>query len=350
MSKKIKIEDLYNFCVEVMLKEGFSREQAEISAEVLTTTDAFGVHSHGTRNLHNYFRKARLGGIGRDLEPEIIKEGGDFALIDANAVIGMVPAYKAMKLAIEKAKDNAITCVTVKNASHFGAAGYYALMAAKEGMIGMTFTCGDRNTTVPGGRGAIIGNNPLAYAIPTDKHQPIFMDIAFSTVAALKIVQAQNEGRTIPDTWLADENGIPTTDPSGFPDKAALLPMSAHKGYGLSMMSDFLTSVLSGGAMVMDIHSWLYYLEEKNNVAHTFIAIDVSKFIDKDEFKKRADKYIDYLHNSPKAAGSDKIYYPGEIEWGRYENAKTNGLALPPDTVESLEGLSLEMGIPLNWL
>ena len=341
--------DLKDFCRRVLLKEGMKEDYAEITAEVLSETDCFGTHSHGTKNLHNYIRKIRAGGMELNASPEVLAEGQGYAVMDAHAAIGMVPAFQAMELAVRKARDTGIAAVVVRKASHFGAAGYYAVMAAKKDKIGLVFSNVDANMTIPGAICKVLGNNPLAYGVPAGSYPPVFLDIAMSTVASLKVIQARKDGRSIPDTWIIDGEGLPTTDPGRYPDVGAMQPMAGHKGYGLALMVEILTGVLSGGAIMSEVPSWLFKMEEPNNVSHMFIAVDISKFMDIDLFKRRMDALVDSLHSAPKAKNADRIYYPGEMEWDRYKAAKGKGLTLPGDVVEALEGLQEESGIAIMW-
>ncbi|MDD3840659.1 MAG: Ldh family oxidoreductase [Clostridia bacterium] len=347
--KIIYLKYLKEFCEQALMKEGMKEENAQITAQVLSETDAYGIHTHGTKNLHNYIRKMRAGGIDIHANPEILSEGSAYALIDGNSAIGMVPAYKAMKLAIKKARDCGIACAVVRNGSHFGAAGYYANMAAKENMIGLVFSNVDANMTIPGAKDKVMGNNPIAYSVPAGCYSPVFLDIAMSTVASLKVIQARKDGRCIPDTWITDEDGLPTTDPSHYPDVGAMQPMAGHKGYGIALMVEILTGVLSGGGIMKQVPSWLFSMEKKNNVSHMCIVIDISKFMDPDLFNKRMESVVKYLHCTPKAKGTERIYYPGEMEWERYEEAMNKGIVLPKDVEEALIGLQEESGIPINW-
>ncbi|MFW5714148.1 MAG: Ldh family oxidoreductase, partial [Brevefilum sp.] len=344
-SRKIELSELKSFCTQSLVKAGMPEDYAQITAEVLAETDAYGTHSHGTVNLGNYIKKAAVGGLDITAEPTIIKDGPAFAIMDAQNSMGMVPSYKAMELACEKAKQTGIALVTVKNSTHFGAAGYYANMAALKGMLGLAMSNVDPNMTAPGARGMLIGNNPLSYAAPASTTPTIFLDIALSNVASLKVVKARKEGKSIPDTWVVDKDGLPTTDPSHYPEEGAVQPMAAHKGYGLAVMVELMTGALSGGGMSMlgDIVSWLFEIEAPNKVCHTFIAIDVEQFVGKKAFIERADAMAKALRSAPKAKGSEQIYTPGEIEWNNYNEAQ-DGLELPANVVESLEDLSFEMG------
>ena len=196
----------------------------------------------------------------------------------------------------------------------------------------------------------VIGNNPFAYAAPSTKTPTVFLDIAMSNVASLKVVKARKEGKSIPETWIVDKDGIPTTDPSHYPEEGAMQPMAAHKGYGLAVMIDMLTGGLSDGNMSMlNIVSWLFEMEKPNRVSHTFIAIDIEQFVGKEAFIKKIDKMGDALHNAPKAKGSERIYLPGEMEWENHKKAE-EGLALPPNVVEALETLHDQSGVEIKWM
>ena len=224
-------------------------------------------------------------------------------------------------------------------------------MAARRGMLGISLSNVDPNMTVPGARGMLIGNNPLAYAAPALSNPSMFLDIAMSNVASLKVVQARKDGLSIPDSWIVDGEGLTTTDPSRYPEEGAMQPMAAHKGYGLAVLVELLTGVLSGGAMSMmgDIVSWCFELEKPNKVCHAFIAIDVDKFVGGEEFAKRTEAMAEKLRSAPKAKGKDRIFTPGEMEWERHGRAMQDAIELPPDVADALEGLQQENGITINW-
>jgi LDH2 family malate/lactate/ureidoglycolate dehydrogenase len=172
-----------------------------------------------------------------------------------------------------------------------------------------------------------------------------------SNVASLKVVQAKKDGRQIPDTWIVDKDGMPTTDPSRYPDEGAMQPMAAHKGYGLAIMVDVLTGLLAGSSSSMsgEIVSWCVEKEKPNTVSHTFIAVD-PKLFSGGEMSGRVEEMAGTLRAAPKAKGAERIYTPGEIEWGRHADAEQNGIDLPADVEGSLNGLAQELGIKLPVL
>lgn len=350
MSNRISVKTFKDFCAACCEHEGMSAADAKITAEVLCETDLFGTNSHGTKNLFGYVKKQRAGGMDFKAQPEIVKQGPSYALMDAHSCMGMVAGYRAMKLAITKAEKTGVALVAVKNSTHFGAAGYYANLAAKAGMVGISFSNVDPNMTVPGARGMILGNNPFSYASPTGDGKSIFLDIAMSNVASLKVIQAKKDGQKVPDTWIVDKDGLPTTDPSHYPDEGAMQPMAAHKGYGLAVMVELLTGALTGGGIgsAGEIKSWCFSPETPNNVCHTFIAIDVEKFCGKEVYQSRSETLVNALHETPKAKGKDRVYLPGEIEWEKHSKW-AEVVELPDAVAQSLKEMSAELNIPLKW-
>ena len=346
---KIHISDLKNFCREALCRAGMDAGEAAMAADVLTETDAYGLHTHGSKNLSGYLHKAAVGGLDLHGKFEIVAEGPAFAVADAHDALGMVTSCKAMQLACDKAAQSGIAIVTVRHSCHFGAASYYVNMAAKRGMIGLAMSNVDPNMTIPGAKGMVLGNDPVAYAAPSVSQPSVFLDIALSNVASLKVVQARKDGRQIPSTWIVDKDGLPTTDPSHYPEEGAMQPMAAHKGYGLAIMVELLTGILSGGCTSMggDIVSWCFELDKPNNVCHTFIAIDPTKFLGAEKVSDRVEDMAGILRAAPKAKGATRIYTPGEIEWTKHHVVDEEGFTIPADVEASLQQLAELSGIAL---
>ena len=346
---KIKLDELKKFAVETLLKAGVSEEDAKTTAEVLITTDTFGVLTHGTKNLHQYILKMQAGGLDAKAVPTVMGEGPSWAIINGNKAIGMVSACKAMNLAVKKAKETGIAYVGVKNSCHFGAAGYYANLAASQGLIGISMSNADPVIAVPNGCKKAIGTNPFSFAAPLGNGKSVFLDIALSNVAALKVIMAQEKCQAIPDTWLVDEDGLPTTDAAKFPKEASLQPMAAHKGYGLAVLVEILASVITGAGLLSEIASWNLDLSSVNNAGHAFIAIDVSKMIPFDIFTQRINQMASELKNGPKARGAETIFLPGEMEWDKRSAALESGeLEITDAMAESYRQLSELTGVSIN--
>lgn len=349
MPIKVSVKDLENFVIEAMRRYGINGDDARLSAQILVTTDTWGVHTHGTRQLRPLLKNFPIGRLDAKAKSEVAREGAAWALVDGHHAMPFVTAYNAMKLAVEKAKSAGIGYVSVMNTSHFGAAGYYANIAAEQKMIGIAMCNADANMVIPGAKGKVLGTNPIAYAIPAGKSKPVFFDIATSAAAANKVIRARLLGQTIPDGWLVNAEGEPTTDPNGFPESGALMPMAGHKGYGFALLIEVLAGVMSGARLTSDQPSWVPNVPGNPpglvNQGQTFIAIDAGVMISPENFDERMDWLVDYIHDVPKAKGSDRIYLPGEMEWEKREKALAEGITLPPDVVDYLKGLAEDTGI-----
>lgn len=348
-STRIFIEELEAFCVEAMRYYGIREADAQLTAHILVMTDTWGVHTHGTRQLRPLLRNFPIGRLDANATAEVVNEGAAWALVDGHHSLPFVTAQRAMDIAIEKAKTCGIGFVSVFHTSHFGAAGNYAVQAAQAGMIGLAMCNADPTMTVPGARGKVLGTNPIAYAIPGGTRPSVFMDIATSAVAANKVIRAKLLGEAIPSGWLVDDAGLPTTDPRGFPEQGALMPMAAHKGYGFALLVEVLAGVMSGAALTSNQPSWIpNMLNDSPGFAdqgQMFIAIDAGATLPQDTFNERMTWLVDYLHDVPKASDHSRVYLPGEIEWEKRANALAYGMILPPDVIDSLNGLAEDTGM-----
>jgi LDH2 family malate/lactate/ureidoglycolate dehydrogenase len=345
MQSYIKVDNLTRFCEEVLLKEGLKPEQAKTIADVLVMTDTWGTFSHGTGALLNYIRAMRAGGIEPSATPEVVTDGPSWAIIDGHSGMGMPSCCMAMNLAIEKARSCTIAWVGVRNSSHFGAAGFYANMAAQENMIGIAMSAADPNMVIPGARGHIIGNNPLAYAVPAGKEHPILLDIALSATAFGKIMGMKTLRQPIPPNWITDEDGLTTTSLENWPATGSLMPMAGHKGYGLAILVEVLAGLLAGGAILSEMKSWVNNPAEKAHLGQAFIAINAGAILPFQNFELRVEEMIHQLRSAPKAKGSDRTFVPGEIEWEKRENSLKLGVPLPESIVASLHSAGRECGI-----
>lgn len=342
----IPVDDLRAFCLEALAKAGVDEPDARTTADVLVTTDTWGVHTHGVKALGGYVRRLRAGGIRARARPAVVSEGPGWATIDGDSGLGMVVSVVAMGVAIKKAKACGIGYAGVRNSCHFGAAGYYAALASQQDMIGLAMANDAPSVTAPGAQGRVIGSNPFAYAVPTGEGDPILLDMATSTVAGGKVVAAHSQGHSIPKGWLVDDEGLSTTDPAAFLRGTALTPMAGHKGYGLALMIESLAGVLTGAALTRHVLSWIAD-DPARPTGHgaAFVAIDIAAMMPVDEFKRRADELCREIRDAPRAAGSDRIYLPGEIEWERRRTALAEGIVLPEDVLLSLAVLAKELQI-----
>jgi LDH2 family malate/lactate/ureidoglycolate dehydrogenase len=347
-SEIVSYSNLHRFTCDALRRAGLPEADAVTGADVLATTDAWGVFTHGTKSLAGYLRRLKAGGLRAQGSPRIVAEGGGWATVDGDSSLGMVASVFAMQTAIAKARQQGIAYVGVRNSCHFGAAGYYAWLAAREGLIGIAMANDIPSVAAPGSRGAITGSNPLAYAVPAGNRRPMLLDISTATVAGGKVYAAKARGEPIPGNWIIDATGRPTTDLSGFPNSCTLLPMAGHKGYGLSLLIETLSGILSGAAVTWGVRSWAH----DDATLHTlhgaaFLAIDVKCIMPPEEFARKVEALIDEIHNSPRADGVERLLVPGELEWERHDRAMKEGIPLPADVAENLKAAAALAG--LDW-
>lgn len=333
------------FCRNACVKAGLKEAAAEATAHFLVRTDMFGIRTHGTLNVLPYLRKVQAGGIEKDAEPELVAEGPAWAVIDGHNGMGYYNAAKAIELGVQKAKATGLSYIVVRNSSHYGASGAYAVEGAEQGFITLTATNVGKTMTVPGGRGRIIGNAPFSYAVPAGKKHPIvFLDVATSNAAGMKVNRARVAGQKVPEGWIVDENGLPTTDPN---TNWALYPLGGHKGYGIAFFIEVLSSIIGNGN-ILDTPMWDKDPATVCPYSHCFFFIDTKAIMDLDLFSDRMDRAVEEIANSPKAAGCDHIYMPGEMEWDRYKKAEEDGLELPDDIERNARELAAWLDLDLE--
>ncbi len=263
--------------------------------------------------------------------------------------VGVLIGIYAMQRAIAKAQTAGISYVGVRNGGHFAAAGYYSLLAAKAGLIGISVANDTPSVVAPGAQKAVVGTNPFAYAIPASRHPPLLLDMAISTVAGGKIYQARMLGKPIQGDWIVGPDGMPTTNAELYPEKAALLPFGGYKGFGLALLIETLAGPLSGAAMTFGIGSWMAVgADQPTFHGAAFIAIDPAVFGPREAFLERIDKLIDEIHAAPTVAGMNHIRVPGEREFENQQRAQRQSIELLPDVAQNVRLAAEMVGLQIS--
>lgn len=310
----VNLNEIKTRVYNIFTKAGLTAEDAQIITDILTDAQMKGLYTHGYVRVKKYVDCIKAGGIAPEGNPEIITDTPSWASLDGKGGLGIIIAYKAAKLAIEKAKATSVGIVNIRGSHHLGAVGYYAAMCADEGMFSMAMSNGDAMLAATGSRQSNIGNNPFAYAVPAGKYDKILYDVAISLGSDMKIIQMQEEGRPVPDGWMIDKNGKPSNTPSDYLAGGVLLPFGGYKGYGLALMVETFAAVLSGAAMTHNVHAWNKTPGACGDVGHFIMALDISRMGDPEAYAKRVESLIDEIKASELAEGADQIYYPGEKE------------------------------------
>ncbi|MEM1713302.1 MAG: Ldh family oxidoreductase [Desulfurococcaceae archaeon] len=323
---------LRDYVSEVFRALGVTREHAEITADVLVTADLMGIESHGVQRLKRYTIGIKIGSVNTEAKVEVVKETPTTALIDGGGSLGQVVSYKATKTAIEKAKANGISVVGVRNSHHFGIAGYYALQAVKENMIGIVMTNSEPLISYTHTIGRNIGTNPIAVGFPTRTPPPILFDAATSIVPIGKIEVYAKQGKKMPLGWASTPDGKLTDNPKEVLEKkGSLLPLGGfgeefggHKGSGLALIVDVLCGVLTGA----NYGKFVKHTTEKEpaNVGHFMIVINIDKLSSLDYFLERIEEYKRYIKNLNKISPNVDVWLPGDKAWLTMETRKKIGI------------------------
>lgn len=348
-----RVEHLQDYVVRFFTKFNVPEEDAKIAADVLTSADLRGVDSHGVIRLDTYYgTRLRKGLIDPKSPITVLNETAATLALDGGAGLGQVVGYRAMSRCIEKARESGACMVTVRNSNHYGIAGYYAMMALPHDMIGISFTNSQPLVAPTYGRTAILGTNPIAVAAPAGTHRPYVLDMATSIVPIGRITVFHKAGKPIPEGWGVDKDGLVTTDPFAVLNGGALMAlggtdiMRGYKGYGLSLMVDIFSGVLSGSSFGKDVGR--PNTNQPADVGHFFAAIRIDAFRPVEEFKRDMDALLGQLINAPKAAGADRIYIHGEKEFELAERNSKEGVPLMKEVVDSLKEVGEKNGVPFD--
>jgi LDH2 family malate/lactate/ureidoglycolate dehydrogenase len=322
---------------------GIRREDAEVVAADLVAADLEGVASHGVMLLPMYVDRIVKGSVSRSSAGEVVSDRGSAIVIDAGNALGQLTARQAVRLAVARAREIGLAAVTVRNGFHFGTAGRYARMMAAENCVGIVLSNTRPLMPAPGGAQALVGNNPIAIALPSAGDFPVEADMALSATAMGKIRLAAAAGQSIPADWAIDADGRPTTDPAAA-IKGMLLPAAGPKGFGLAFVVDLLCGGLSDGAVGSEVRPLYGDPAEPYRCAHFFLAIHAGHFVAGDRFAERVRDQAARVSASKRSPGVDRVYAPGELVWAT-RRASAGVCRLDAQTVKSLVETADRVGL-----
>ena len=330
---------------DILTKLGMREEDARDAAEVFVRTSLRGTDSHGIRLLPTYARRIEEGGIKAKPEVKILKESDSAALWDGDHGLGQLLSRRAMEEAIGKSKRVGIGLVTIRHGNHFGAAGYYALLAAEADCAGLATSNTIAAMAIYGGKERAVGNNPLALGVPAGKHPPLILDMATSVVSWGQVRNYLLAGKNIPVGWALSKTGEPTDNPEVALDRGVVLPSGGPKGSGMAILIDCLSGILSGGASRKEVGSIFADFSQPEDSSQTFLAINIDFFVPIDEFKARVDKLAEELKRTTPAEGVKEIRLPGERRAEEEKLRRRLGIPLDPETITALKEWAEKLGI-----
>ena len=348
-----------DFMTAVFEKMGVPTEDARLCADVLLESDRSGIESHGCNRFKPiYIDRIKSGILNPVTKIDILKETPTTAVLDANDGMGMVASKKAMDMCIEKAHKYGMGMVAVRNSSHYGIAGYWTGLAAKENMIGISGTNARPSVAPTFGVENMLGTNPLSFSMPTDEPFPFTLDCATSVIQNGKIEYYARINHDTPKGLVISREGEELTDSAEILKKirsqqAALAPLGGfgettggYKGYGYSTVVEILSAALQSGLFLKALDG----KDEEGKIrpyhlGHFFIAIDTEAFMGAEAFKKTCGDILRDLRGSEKAPGQERIYTAGEKEYDVWMYRKDKGVPVTEAVQKEFIGLRDEFGL-----
>lgn len=351
-------QQLYDFTVQVFQHTGCSDADARLAATVLLSADLRGIDSHGIARLSGYVRLWEADRINPVPEIKVLHETPTTATIDGDRGLGLVVAPAAMRTAIEKARTFGSGWVSVQNSNHFGIAGYHAMLALQEEMIGIAMTNASALVAPTFSKERLLGTNPIAVAVPAGEEAPFVADMATTTAANGKLEILQRKGNDAPEGWIQDVDGNATSDAHALKTGGALLPLGSdyehgsHKGYALGSVVDIFSAILSGANFGPWVPPFPAYVPMPENqpgkgIGHFFGAMRIDGFRPAQDVKKDMDHWLRRFRGSTPVAGQPKVLVPGDPERTMEAERRINGIPLLTPVVEDLSALANKFKIKL---
>lgn len=344
---RFSAEYLKSLTRDIFAAQGAPAAEAATVADQLVASNVVGLDSHGVVRIPLYSRWIREGTIVPGAPMTVVSERGATAVVDCGHNFGQVGAHRAMAVAMEKARQNGVSCVVTQRCCHVGRLGYFVEMAADAGLFALGAVNSPKagHSVVPfGGLEGRIAPNPIAYAAPGGE-RPVTADMAMSTTSQGKVIVYRNAGRQLPDTWLIDADGKPTTDPQALfaEPRGWIQPMGGsvgYKGFALLMLAEILAGMLAGRSMTDEVR------DGSNGVC--FIVIDVSAFVPEAQFRQAIDQMAAYIKSCPPAPGFDEVVLPGEIDHLHAVERMARGIPLDDTTWSQIRDTaeSLQVAVP----
>jgi LDH2 family malate/lactate/ureidoglycolate dehydrogenase len=339
----IDAQRLISAVSDILAAAGIAAADAQVAAADLVAADLEGIASHGVMLLPMYVDRILAGSVSRRSAGEVVSDRGSAIVVDAGNALGQLTARQAVALAVARAREIGLAAVAVRNGFHFGTAGRYARMMAEQNCVGIVLSNTRPLMPALGGAEALVGNNPIAIALPSAGAFPVEADMALSATAMGKIRLAAAAGERIPESWAIDADARPTTDPAAA-IKGMLLPAAGPKGFGLAFVIDLLCGGLSGGAVGAEVRPLYGDPADPYRCAHFFLAIHAGHFPVAEGFAERVGEQAARVSRSKRAPGVERVYAPGELVWATRQ-ASAGVCRLDAPTVRSLVATAARVGV-----
>jgi len=337
------------FVVDVLRATGVNSAEAGVVAEGMLWADLRGRHTQGLNRLPNLFERLSKGLIRSPAAMTWQDVASAAAILDAANGIGYVAGRRAILKAVELASIQGVGLVAVRHSNHFGAAGYYCALAAEKGCLSFNYTNAVAKVAPYGGRKPVVGTNPIAFGCPTNGAGPLLVDLSTSAISGGAASATGDKGGRLSPGVALDAEGRPTQDPAELKRGGCLMPAGGARGFGLGLMVEILSSILTGSAIGKEVGSMFFTWDRPVDVGHLFIAVDVERFLPLSEFLARLDKLLAWITATPAMEGFEAVRIPGDIRAQFAEKFAREGIPVAQELQAPLWQLAQHCNLQLPW-
>jgi LDH2 family malate/lactate/ureidoglycolate dehydrogenase len=347
----VPAERAIDFARRAFAAAGVPASDALKAATALVDADLHGVSTHGLKNLSGYVEAVRSGHVAARPAVRVTAGSGALCQMSGGGGLGHVGAHYGMEQAIALAREHGVGCVFMRESNHYGASGFWARLAARQGLAGFAVTNAGASLAPWGGREPVVGNNPPAWALPSalaadgTPEETVFLDMALSVVAGNRVDIYRRRGQPIPEGWVLDQQGEPSTDPQARQRGGSLAPIAGYKGFGLAMMLSLFTSLLADGPFDYDV--------QRSDIPHAgrshwFMAIDIAAVVPLARVAARAGEVAERVRTTRPRAGVDRLYAPGDIESALALRQQDEGIRYERFVVDDLSALAATLDLSFD--
>ncbi|WPB58304.1 Ldh family oxidoreductase [Xylophilus sp. GOD-11R] len=344
-SHRAQGDELRRFIRQILHRVGLPASDADTVGSLMAEADLQGSDGHGVIRLPQYVQRIESGGINRHPDIRVVQERAAMAVVDGDNGMGHLVVSRAVRLAIDKAREAGVAWVGTRHSNHAGPASLYARMPLAHDMIGLYFAVGNANHLPPwGGMDMLLSTNPIAAGIPAGDEPPVVLDMATTVAAYGKVKAKAKRGEPMPEGWMVDRQGRPLTDPNRA-HEGFLMPIGGHKGYGLALIVGLLAGTLQGAAMGREVVDFNADHVTPTNTGQAILVIDLAAFGGAAPFKSAVDTLVRDIRGGERLPGVERIWLPGEQSHGKREAYEREGAPLPDALLQDLDRLAERLGV-----
>jgi (2R)-3-sulfolactate dehydrogenase (NADP+) len=327
-------QELFRLARSAIERAGARPEMADAAARHLVRAEEQGLPTHGMSRVPFYCSMLRNGRATGGTMPVMKAERAAACLIDNADALPYESCAWAVEEVIARARRNGVAFAGITNSAHVGVLGIHLLPVAAAGMVGVAFTNSPAAIPAWGGKKALFGTNPVAFAFPRKDSEPLVIDLALTTVVRGRIMLAMQKGERIPEGWALDRDGRPTTDPKEAIERGSLFPIGGAKGAMLALAFELVCAALTGSAIGPEADSFFAEQGNKPRIGQAFLAIDPGALAGRERYLERVEAVVAAM------LADEGVRLPGARRFASEKRLRGEGIEVPDDLLARIEKLA----------